>query len=344
VTDPVVCFYTGTPKQFKRGTILRNVQEAFEARGIHCTHEDGSVEPDVYVFEKHWYATRYDKPVIVHAENLIGEETAQTHVHDRGAAIVFNSEWLRWTYFNTFGTELERAYVIAPAHRAHGHLERRAPDPGVEQNLMVISKWWKRPYKRFPLMAESFDRLYRSGYGNAHLHVLGWLTDQPMPYLDTRPHLWKLSRSVRSNPNIHYHQKGFHDETFDDVLAKTHVLVHLSVLDSGPQVVMEALSQAIPVVISNNMGAAEWVRRIGPQAGRVLDIDPLTLSHAKINALPLTSRRLCSSTAAADEAAAAFRSILENYDAHSFTPPREVTMDGIADQWLRVVHDVTERA
>lgn len=340
MTAPVVCFYTGTDRPYKRGTILRNVMESFQARGLTCTHEDASIEPDVYVFEKFWHETRYRKPVIVHAENLIGEETLTQHVHDRGDAIVFNSEWLRWTYFNTFGSELERAYVIAPAHRANGKLERTAPHPAVEQHVTCVSKWWKRPYKRFPLMAESFDRLYRSGFPNAHLHVLGWLTGQPMPYLDTRPHLWKLSRSVKSNPNIHYYEKGFHDETFDEVLARTHVLLHLSVIDSGPQVVMEALSQGIPVVISNNMGAAEWVRRIGPASGRVLDVDPITLSHAKINALPLMSRRLCSSTDAADAAAAALRSILADYEAHSFEPPRDVTVDGITERWLAVVHDV----
>lgn len=262
-------------------------------------------------------------------------------MHDRGDAIVFNSEWLRWVYFNTYGRELDRAYVIPPGHRAHARLERTAPDPRDEAHVMCISKWWKRPYKRFPLVATGFDRLNRElGYERAKLHVLGWLTDQPMPFLETRPRLWKLDRRVRVNPNIRYYQKGFHDQTFDEVLAKTHIVVHVSPIDSGPQVVTESLSQGIPVVVTNNMGAAEWVRELGPRAGRVLDVDPPTPDYRSIARLPLANAGYCSDTRAAGLLAEALKGILDNYDFHRFEPPRGLTMEGIAERWLEVVNDV----
>jgi glycosyltransferase involved in cell wall biosynthesis len=341
--DLTVCFYSGSDKPLKRGTILRNVQDALEEMGVRCTFTDDEVEPDAYVFEKCWSRTRYDKPVVIHAENLIGEDAFRTHVYDRGDAIVFNSEWLRWVYFNTYGTELPRAHVIPTGHRAHATLNRTAADPLDEAHVMCISKWWKRPYKRFPLIAKAFDHLNRElGYERATLHVLGWLTDRPMPFVDARPRLWQLDRSVRSNPNIRYHQKGFQDETFDDVLAKTHVVVHVSVIDSGPQVVAEALSQGVPVVISNNMGAAEWVRALGPRAGRVLELDPLTLDYESISRLPLHSRRLCSDTRPYRALAGALKDILDDYDFHTFEPPEHLTMEGIARHWLAVIREVVE--
>jgi glycosyltransferase involved in cell wall biosynthesis len=341
MSELTVCFYSGEDRPYKRGTILRNVQDTLNEMGVRCTFRDDEIEPDVYVFEKVWRRTRYEKPVVIHAENLIGEEAFRTHVYDRGDAIVFNSEWLRWVYFNTYGTELARAHVIPTGHRARAPLNRNVADPRDEAHLMCISKWWKRPYKRFPLIAKAFDHLNRElGYERATLHVLGWLTDRPMPFVETRPQLWKLGQSVRSNPNIRYHQKGFHDETFDEVLAKTHVVVHVSVIDSGPQVVAEALSQGVPVVISNNMGAAEWVREVGPRAGRVLELDPLTLDYHSISRLPLHRRRLCSDTRPYRALAGALKAILDDYDFHPFEPPHKYTMDGIAERWLEVINDV----
>lgn len=341
MTELTVCFYTGSDNPFKRGTNARYVMDAMSALGVRCTHHDDEVEPDVYVFEKAWHETRYRKPVIIRAENLIGEEALRTHAHDRGDAIVFNSEWLRWLYFNTYGTEHPRPYVITGGHRAHRRLERTALDPREEAHIMCVAKWWKRPYKRLPLIAKAFDHLNTElGYRNATLHVLGWLTDQPMPFVDTRPRLVKLDRRVRSNPNIRFHQKGFQDDRFEEVLAKAHVVVHASPVDSGPQVVTEALSQAVPVVITNNMGAAEWVRRIGPRAGRVLDLDPLTRDYDAIAALPLETKRYCSDTSGHRQLAGALKDVLDRYDFHSFEPPHGVTMPGIAEQWIAVVEDV----
>lgn len=315
--------------------------DALERSGVRVSHDDAEVEPDVYVFEKVWHETRYRKPVVIHAENLLDDGALVTHVHDRGDAIVFNSEWLRWVYFNTFGSELPKAYVIAPGHRAHARLERTAGDSGAHADIMCISKWWKRPYKRFPLIATAFHLLNTElGYDDATLHVLGWFTDQPMPFLDTSPRLWKLDRKTRANPNIRYYQKGFHDTTYDEVLAKSHIVLHPSPIDSGPQVVVEALSQGIPSVVTNNMGGAEWVRDIGPRAGRVLDLDQLTLDYRSISSLPLYERKFCSDTTHAHALALAMKSILDDYEFHRFEPPARYTMNGIADEWLAVIRDV----
>lgn len=356
MADLRVCFYNkGTP--LKRGTILRHVADALQRRGVLCTYGDEELEPDVYIFEKVWHETRYQKPVIIHAENLIGERAKNTHCYDRGNAIVFNSEWLRQVYYNTYGTELDNVWVIPPGHQMDTSITRHPMDVSEEQHIVCISKWWKRPYKRFPLIARAFDYLNRElGYPNAKLHVHGWFLDRPMPYLDTWPRLWKLPQNVRDNPNILYYQKSFHNDTYRRLMAIAHIVVHVSAIDSGPQVVVEAVSQGVPVVITNNMGAAEWVRDIGPKSGIVLEFDAVTTSYSDIRRLvpqyerllhrvrsPLSYYRfykLCSDTRAYRQVAYAMKEILDNYSSFHFEPPRKYTMDGIADQWLEAIQSV----
>jgi glycosyltransferase involved in cell wall biosynthesis len=339
VADLTVCFYTGRDRSFKRGTNLGYVHEALAARGVRCTSHDADVEPDVYVFEKSWHEVRYDKPKIVRAENLIGDETLRTHAHDKGSAIVFNTEWLRTLYRNTFGHEHPRVYVIPPGHRAPAG-PRRPPPLADGARIVCAAKWWKRPFKRFPLIAAAFtDLARRPGYENSTLHVLGWLTDQPMPFVETRPRLWRIPRPVRRDPRIVYHPKGFHDDLFDEVMGASHLLIHASPVDSGPQVVAESLTRGMPVVITNNMGAAEWVRAIGDEAGRVVEADPVTTDAAAIADLPLYKRRYCSDTTSAPALADAMASVLEA-GANPVGAPSWLTMDGIADAWLAAFEEL----
>ncbi|MBI4342266.1 MAG: glycosyltransferase [Candidatus Omnitrophica bacterium] len=364
-----LCFYNEGPPH-KRGTIPRHVADALERRGMRITYGDESVEPDVYIFEGVWHETRYRKPVIIRAENLMDAATKHAHCYDRGDAIVFNSEWLRRLYRNTYGSELSNVWVIPPGHQMDRQVRVGAPDPAAPQ-ILCISKWWKRPYKRFPLIARAFDHLNRTlGYPNATLHVLGWLTDRPMPYLEVPPILWNLPEAVRRNPNIRYYHKSFHNDTYARLMSQAHLVVHLSAVDSGPQVVVEALSQGVPVLIANNMGAAEWVQTIGPRAGVVLELDPITASFDELRRMiPVESptdlagrpkaprwqrairavqewpsqrrfRRLCGDTRAYREVALAMKGVLDRYAAHQFEPPRAYTMDGIADQWLAAVRSV----
>ncbi len=340
-----ICFYNNG-KPLKRGTILRHVAEALERRGVTCVYGDTKTEPDVYIFEKEWCKTRYQKPAIVHAENLINKESLRQHSYNKGDAIVFNSDWLRKVYYNTYGFELKNAWVIPPGHQMDGAAPRDRSLDSDEQHIVCISKWWKRPYKRFPLIARAFDCLNRElGYPNAKLHVHGWLTDRPMPYLDTHPKLWRLPKEVRKNPNIVYYQKSFHNDTYKRLLSKAHIVVHLSAIDSGPQVVTEAVSQGIPVVITNNMGAAEWVKDIGPKSGIVLEMDRITSDFRSIRRLlsPVffySYYKLCSDTSNYRSVAYAMKRMLDNYFDYRFEPPKRYTMDGIADEWLRVIKSV----
>ena len=126
----------------KRGTILRSVADGLERRGFRIMWGDEEAEPDVYIFEKFWHDTRYCKPVIIHAENLIGSE-AKNHCFQRGEAIVFNSEWLRRVYRQTFGSELANAHVIPTGHQMQDRLPRSAMAVSQEQNIVCICKWWK---------------------------------------------------------------------------------------------------------------------------------------------------------------------------------------------------------
>jgi glycosyltransferase involved in cell wall biosynthesis len=339
-------------KPIKRGTILRSIADGLERRGFRITWGDDEVEPDVYIFEKFWSDTRYRKPVIIHAENLIGE-AAHKHCYDRGDAIVFNSEWLRQVYRQSFGSELTSACVIPTGHQIQDRLPRTAPDVSQEQNIVCISKWWKRPYKRFPLIAHAFHHLNRElGYPNAKLHVLGWLTTEPMPYYDTGPRLWSLPRAVRENMNITFHQKGFHNDTYSNALSAAHVLVHLSSIDSGPQTVAEALSQGVPVVITNNMGAAEWVRAAGSKYGAVIDLDSITADADAIGRLipnywmwrwSWRFRRLCNQKRGYLEVAQAIKKILDTYPERVLEPYGPCTMEDICGRWIKVIRSVVQR-
>lgn len=351
MNDLTLCFYNnGQP--IKRGTILRSVADGLERRGFRITWGDGEIEPDVYIFEKFWYDTSYQKPVIIHAENLIGE-SAKNHCYDRGDAIVFNSEWLRRVYQQSFGSELANAYVIPTGHQMQDRLPRLAPDVSEEQNIVCISKWWKRPYKRYPLIAHAFHHLNKElGYPNAKLHVLGWLTSGPMPYYDTRPRLWSLPRSIRENPNITFYQKGFHNDTYAQAMSAAHILVHLSSIDSGPQTVAEALSQGVPVVITNNMGAAEWVRAAGEKYGKVIDLDPISRDADDIKRLiPKTQmwpfswrfRKLCNQKHGYEKVAEAIKDILDNYSKPTLEPFGPCTMEDICRLWIEVISSVTKR-
>lgn len=337
---PVVCFYSGK-EPFKRGTILRSIYDGIaQIPGWKVCHNDDTVEPDVYIFEKIVVPTRFKKPVIIHAENLIGEQTKAQHSVTNGDAIVFNSEWLRWVYFNTYLKELPKTYVIAPAGTWE-EAERTPAPVDKEQHIVCISKWWKRPFKRVPLMAEAFHYLNtKLGYKNAHFHVLGWLVNEPMPYTDTRPKLVRFSWGVKRNKNIHFYQKSFHNELFDQIINKSHILIHASPIDSGPQVVIEAISRRLPVVITNNMGGAEWIRELGPRSGHVVELDPITDNFDKINALPLYKKSYCSSTKGYKELAHAMKAILDNYPFYQYDVPEKYTPAGIIRQWMTVVEDV----
>lgn len=345
-----ISFYNND-QPIKRGTILRSVADGLSQRGFRIMWGDEEAEPDVYIFEKFWHDTRYRKPVIIHAENLIGPE-AKKHCFQRGSAIVFNSEWLRRVYRQTFGSELDNVHVIPTGHQMQDRLRRSAIAVSQEQNIICISKWWKRPYKRFPLIAHAFHYLNQElDYPNAKLHVLGWLTNGSMAYYDTGPRLWSLPRAVRENPNIIFHQKGFHNDTYANALRAAHVLIHLSSIDSGPQTVAEALSQGVPVVITNNMGAAEWVHSAGSKYGTIVELDPITTDAADIKRLiPDTRmwrwswrfRRLCNQKRGYVEVAHAIKNILDNYPEKDLEPYSPCTMEDICTRWIKVIHSVVQ--
>jgi hypothetical protein len=171
-----------------------------------------------------------------------------------------------------------------------------------------------------------------------------------------------LPESVRKNPNILYYQRSFHDDIYERLLERAHLVVHVSPVDSGPQVVAEALSQGIPVVITNNMGGAEWVRAVGPRAGIVLEVDRYTRSYHDLCRLipyymgPRGRKRwvhwtkyafdLCrapniwSDTRAHRKVALAMKQILDHYDDYRFDPPRWLTVDGITDRWVALLESL----
>jgi glycosyltransferase involved in cell wall biosynthesis len=256
----------------KRGTILRCLFDGLERFSDWtpvCSDRD--LEPDLYVFEKYSNSRRYpDKPVIIHAENLIGPEW-RIHQHGNCAHIVYNSNWLKTLYEKTFGAIEVPSSIIIPAHQIFDVPDEQAS----EFRIVCCSKWWKRPYKRLGLIVEAFNELVSEPeYGDVYLDVFGWLDGvNRMPYVNSFPRYWPVSRHKWSHPNITYHQKSFNRNVYPKVLGKSSLFIHLSAIDSGPQVVAEALACGIPCLVSNNMGGQEWVKQAGAQYGKVLDLD-----------------------------------------------------------------------
>lgn len=104
-------------------------------------------------------------------------------------------------------------------------------------NLVCMAKWAKRPFKRFPLIAEAFTLLnQREKYKDAKLHVFGWLLgDSPMPYTTGIFPAVSVSRRAKSNSNIVYYHKGFQGprDAYLECLRNSDLLIHLSAVDSG---------------------------------------------------------------------------------------------------------------
>jgi len=335
-----VCFFNrGEP--FRTGTILRSLADAFTECGARVLWDDIDEEPDVYIFEKWCESTRFNGIRIIHAENLIGRQSL-THSYDNADAIVYNSNWLRQVYRNSFPTELSTWRIIPPTENYQGSL--KSVD---DVDVVCISKWWKRPYKRFPLIAEAFTILTSEmGFENAQLHVFGWRTkNEKIPWTHGLWPIVRLSKRAKNNPNIHYYLKSFHSgrAQYLSKLKSARLLIHLSVLDSGPQVVTEAMACETPMVISNNMGGAEWMKEVGPNCGVVLDLDNITDSYSAIQKLPLFSRRLCSDIRSARQVAEACRSILENPDDYRYTPPLKFRKEGEVNAWSELIWEIAQR-
>ena len=335
-----VCFYNHGDS-FRVGTILRDLADSFSECGVKVLWEDESEKPDAYIFVKVCEKTKYDEIKIIHAENLIGKQSL-FHSYDNADAIVYHSNWLRQVYRNSFPTELPLWRIIPPAADFLGSL-----DDTSEIDIVCISKWWKRPYKRFPLIAEAFTILNTEmGFEKARLHVFGWLTREEK--ISSTVGIWpivKLSRRAKTNPNIVYYQKSFHSGR-DEYLSKlrnARLLIHLSVLDSGPQVVTEGMSCETPMVISNNMGGAEWMREVGSNCGVVLDLDEVTDSYKAIKKLPLFSRRLCSNIRPARQVAEACKMILENREDYRYTPPLKFRKEGTVNAWFELIWKIHQQ-
>ena len=361
----IVCFYNHE-RIPKRGTGLRPIVEIFKKRGITCTYSDREVEPDVYIFENRMCDTKYKKPSIVRAQTLLTSKDVKTNTFDQGSAMVFNSKWLQTIYHNTYKAKHQREWIIPPCYVTSSHERRQSVSVEKEQNIYCLSKWWKRPYKRLPLIATAFNYLNTNlGHINAKLHVIGWLSDSAMPYFDTFPKLQRPSRKILKNKNIIFHNKTFSYETMDARLSNAHLLVHLSPVDNSPKCVMEALGRKIPVLISNNNGAVEWLQVVGERGGHILNLDPVTKSFDEIQKLipelnfdfrkKIFSKRgqivgavyryykyyrLCKSVNNYKLVAHHMKKILDDYASYQFELPYKYTPEGVADKWLEVIHSV----
>lgn len=351
-----VCLYSGTGKPFKDGTILRRLGDAMLTRGIPVLWDDAAEEPDVYVFEAVWQKVRYPrKPVVMHPENLIGQGARERHECHQGAAYVFNSEWLRTLYRSTYQLPFDHSVLIPPAFD-----DRRCDGSRLlyfewEHPVVCCSKWSKRPYKRLPLHVQTIQAVrFKFGKPEATLHVFGW--EPIMPYCHTPPYYWR----DMDLHGIRLYQRSFVRMVYPALLHGARLLLHVSAIDSGPQTVMEAIARGIPAVVTNNMGAAEWIREIGPQAGEVVEVDPVTTTYEQVQAIidtrfeqpswervrhPLAYRRffnLCSDVSQASTIARAVVRQLARED-EGYTPPRKFTMDGIVEAWTTLFRQVTGR-
>ncbi len=354
----IICIPTAEGQPLKHGGILRNLADSFATKGVPVLWSDDYVPPDCYIVEAIIPKLRYKRPVIIHGENLINEGAKEKHSYREAQAIVFNSQWLRTLYANTFQYELPGARIIPPAfddRRVVNSDNLYLPN---EEPIVCCAKWAKRPYKRLPLHTKVIQ-LVREVYGHkdAKLHIFGW--EPVMPYYHTAPYYWH-GMNMRG---VRFYQRSFERPTYPALLHGARLLLHASAIDSGPQTVMEAIARGIPAVVTNNMGAAEWIREIGPVAGEVVDVDPITDTYEKVRKItdtrfakggwlaqawrellhPIAYSRflaVCSDISCAGPIVWAVDRQL-NRGLCRYEPPRKFTMEGITEAWLNIIREVT---
>ena len=209
----IVCIPSDNGKPFKPGRILRHLADALSDRHVTVQWAETDVAPDCYIVEAVLPDSfRHKRPVIIHAENLIGEQAQERHAYRDAEAIVFNSTWLRTLYRNTFQYELPLAEVIYPAfddQRATGSDQLYMPG---EMPIVACAKWAKRPYKRLPLHCAVLQEVRTRGCEQARLHVFGW--EPTMPYYHTPPFYWR----DMDLHGVRIHQRSFERPTYPALL------------------------------------------------------------------------------------------------------------------------------
>lgn len=104
------------------------------------------------------------------------------------------------------------------------------------------------PWKGFHYLVEAFDAL---DLANSELVLWGGSGSRPVSKY--------LIEHSRRNPSIKVRGVEVRSLGYGEVYGKSSVLVHPSLADGFGYVVAEAMASGIPVIVTRNTGAAEWV-------------------------------------------------------------------------------------